>query len=61
MNKPIIGVTVGTPMNPNRIDKQINAVKSVNGVEPDENGNVNTEIPNIITDEDVIKLQSTLQ
>ena len=40
MSKPVIGVTVGTPISPNKIAEKINPVKTVNGVAPDENGNV---------------------
>ena len=36
----IIGVTVHTPLNPQTIRKKLNPVLSVNGIAPDENGNV---------------------
>lgn len=36
----IIGVTVGTPLSPSRLADKIKPVTSVNGVKPDENGNV---------------------
>ena len=36
----IYGVTVGTPINPARIERDIKPVKTVNGRFPDENGNV---------------------
>lgn len=36
----IIGNTVGTPINPARIERDIKPVKTVNGRSPDENGNV---------------------
>lgn len=36
----IIGVPVGTPLNPEKIREKIAPVTSVNGVKPDENGNV---------------------
>ena len=36
----IIGVTVGTPISPSRIEEEIKPIKTVNGVTPDENGNV---------------------
>lgn len=39
----IIGVTVGTPISPQSIKEKIKPVTSVNGIEADENGNV--EIP----------------
>ena len=40
MHRKIIGVTVGTPINPVKMEEIIKPVKTVNGVEPDENGNV---------------------
>ena len=40
MNKKIIGVTVGTTTSPKLLEKTLKPVKTVNGVEPDENGNV---------------------
>ena len=40
MKRKIVGVTVGTTMNPYRIREKIKPVTSVNGNEPDENGNV---------------------
>lgn len=43
MSRRIIGNTVGTTISPNAIDRKIKPVKSVNGVTPDDNGNV--EIP----------------
>lgn len=43
MNDIIIGVTVGTPISPAKIAYEIKPVKTVNGVEPDENGNVEVE------------------
>lgn len=42
-NSPIIGVTVGTPISPSKIEEKINPVKTVNGIEPDENGNVEAQ------------------
>lgn len=45
MSKKIIGVTVGTPISPNRIAAKIKPVKTVNGKAPDENGNVEIEKP----------------
>lgn len=38
--RKIIGVTVGTPTSPSKMEKEIKPVKSVNDVAPDENGNV---------------------
>lgn len=40
MSKKIYGVTVGTPISPNKIDEVLHPVKSVNGKSPDKNGNV---------------------
>lgn len=40
MRKKIVGVTVGTTINPKVLEKTLKPVKTVNGVEPDENGNV---------------------
>lgn len=40
MRRKIIGVTVGTTINPKMLEKKLKPVKTVNGVEPDENGNV---------------------
>lgn len=40
----IIGVTVGTPISPKTIEDQLKPVKTVNGVSPDKNGNVNVEV-----------------
>lgn len=36
----IIGITVGTPTSPARMELALNPVKTVNGIAPDENGNV---------------------
>ena len=43
MSRGIIGVTVGTPISHTAIERKIKPVKSVNGVTPDENGNVEIE------------------
>ena len=40
----IIGATVGTPIAPAKIEKEIKPVKTVNGQCPDENGNVAIEV-----------------
>ena len=40
MTEKIIGITVGTPTSPSKIEEEIKPVKTVNGVEPDDNGNV---------------------
>ena len=38
----IIGVTVGTPTSPSKMEQELKPVKTVNGVAPDANGNVET-------------------
>lgn len=43
MSKKIMGVTVGTPISPKVIEKEIKPIKTVNGIEPDANGNVNID------------------
>ena len=40
MKKPIIGVTVGTPISTKKIEEDICPAKTVNGNGPDKNGNV---------------------
>lgn len=40
MSRKIIGVTVGTPISPSKIEKELKPVKTVNGTCPDDNGNV---------------------
>jgi hypothetical protein len=45
MSRKIIGVTVGTPLSIQTIKEKINPVISINGVEADENGNVEITIP----------------
>lgn len=42
--QPIIGVSVGTPMSPEKIKEDLKPVKTVNGKAPDENGNVEVDI-----------------
>lgn len=59
MNRKIIGVTVGTPTSPSKIEQEIKPVKTINEIEPDENGNV--EIDNSgsnITLDDELSLES---
>lgn len=36
----IIGVTVGTPTSPRKMAQELNPIRTINGVAPDENGNV---------------------
>ena len=45
MSRRIIGVTVGTPMSISTIKDKLKPITSVNGVEADENGNVEITIP----------------
>ena len=52
MNRKIIGVTVGTPLNPQKTKEKLNPVASVNGVMPDENGNVQIEAGGVDFDTD---------
>lgn len=47
----IIGVTVGTPISPKKIENEIKPVKTVNNTAPDKNGNVNVA-PGITTESD---------
>lgn len=44
MNRKIVGVTVGTPISPESMRSKMKAVKSVNGISPDKNGNVAVEV-----------------
>ena len=43
MSKKIYGVTVGTPLSPAKIAEKLKPVKTVNGIAPDENGNVEVQ------------------
>lgn len=49
MKRKIVGITVGTPMSPQLIKKKLKPVTSVNGVDADENGNV--EVSGALTQE----------
>lgn len=40
MNGKIVGVTVTTPMSTRKIAKELRPVKTINGIEPDENGDI---------------------
>lgn len=44
-NRPIIGNTVGTPVSAAQVERELKPVKTVNNVTPDENGNVNVDLP----------------
>ena len=64
MNKKIVGVTVGTPIRPESMRSKMQAVKSVNGVAPDDDGNVDVIVGSgvdVVYDEDTcsVKLVST--
>lgn len=43
MSRKIVGATVGTPLSPKKVEEELRPVKTVNGVSPDENGNVKIE------------------
>lgn len=51
MSRKIIGVTVGTPLSPAKIEEKIKPVKTVNGVSPDASGNV--EVQGGVSDDDI--------
>lgn len=48
--RKIIGVTVGTALSPRSIQDKLNPIVSINGVTPDENGNV--EVNDLFTEAD---------
>lgn len=48
MNK-VIGITVGTPISKEKIKEISGEVKTVNGVKPDDNGDVKITIPEQVT------------
>lgn len=48
----IRGNTVGTPISPTRVEKDLKPVKTVNGVAPDENGNVEVTGSNVADGKD---------
>lgn len=43
MIRKIVGATVGTPLSPAKIEEKLSTVKTVNGISPDEYGNVNVD------------------
>jgi hypothetical protein len=43
MSRKIIGVTVGTPISASSLEDKLKPVKTINGVSPDVNGNVEVE------------------
>ena len=53
----IIGVTVGTNISPKSMEAKLKPVKTINGVEPDENGNVEIAV---FTEEDKSELVSSV-
>lgn len=52
----IIGVTVGTPTSPFKMEQEIKPVKTINGVVPDANGNVEVHSSTEFTEEYIGKL-----
>lgn len=58
----IIGVTVGTPTSPERMARDLKPVKTVNGITPDENGNVEVRVVSeggtSFTTDDTLKLEN---
>lgn len=44
MSRKIVGATVTTPLSTAKIEKELKPVRSINGVEPDENGDVKASI-----------------
>ena len=50
MRRKIIGVTVGTPISPKRVEDEIKPVKTIDGKKPDINGNVDTGIAKQLED-----------
>jgi hypothetical protein len=44
MSRKIVGVTVGTPISPAAVERKLKPVKTVNGVKPDKNGNVDIDV-----------------
>lgn len=52
MKRKIVGVTVGTSLNPEQIRKKIKPVTSVNGIKADENGNVEVDSGGVDFDTD---------
>lgn len=40
----IIGVTVGTPTSPSKMEQELKPVKTINGIAPDESGNANVNV-----------------
>ena len=51
MGKKIIGITVGTPISPQKIEEKINPVKTVNKLSPDENGDVSIPVPSELVEQ----------
>lgn len=58
--RKIIGITVGTPTSPAKMERELNPVKTVNGQTPDENGNVEVTVSNGVDFEtdDTLKLEN---
>lgn len=64
MSRKIVGATVTTPMSTAKIEKELKPVRSINGVEPDENGDVKALIDGkevtFSTDEEVEDMLGTI-
>lgn len=50
MSRKIVGVTVGTPIKPAKVLELGCVVKTINGIAPDNNGDVEVAIPEIVAD-----------
>lgn len=62
MSEPIIGIVVGTPTSPKKMEDEIKPVKTVNGKTPDENGNVEIDSdPEIYVGDGEMPEEATIQ
>lgn len=55
MSKKIMGVTVGTPISPAGMERKMKPVKTVNGIEADEKGNVQVA-PSAVDKQEIVSL-----
>lgn len=55
--RKIVGVTVGTPLSADTIKKKLNPVLSVNGVRPDESGNIDVGVGNNFTTDETLSFK----
>lgn len=60
MSREINGVTVGTTTSPSYMEQEIKPVKTVNGIEPDANGNVQVELESEETEQRIADLEKGL-